>query len=76
MCWRFYPVKENSLVLAGLVLMHPVAYTTAIPRIAEAEVALNFLNRAGAIIVSTVGTLQVLSWAATSDSKHVVCLNG
>ena len=60
MCWRFYLQKENNLVLAGLVLMHPVAYTMATLRIVEAEAALNCLNKGGAITVSTVGTLQVL----------------
>ena len=76
MCWHFYPVKENNLVLGGSVSMHPVAYTTAILRIAEAEAALNFPSRAGVITVSTAHTPQVLSWDATLDSKHAACLNG
>ena len=76
MCWNFYLQKENSLVLAGLVSMHPVAYTTATHQIAEAEAVLNFPSRAGVITASIVGTLQVSYWDAISVSKHVDCLNG
>jgi len=56
--------------------MHLVALTTATLLIAEAEVVLNCLTRAGVIRVSTADTLQVLFLAATLDSKHVNYLNG
>ena len=48
----------------------------AIPRIAEAGAVLKFPIKAGPSIASIVGTLQVLFWDATLDSKRADCLNG
>ena len=72
----FYQTKENNLVLDGLVLMHPVAYTMAIPRIGEVEAVSKFLNKAGVTIASTAAILQVLFLVVILVSKHGAFLNG